>query len=84
MKITPIGAAGREVTASCYSVRTMNTRILVDCGRFQGGKKSEALNKPRLVPNRKFDAVILTYGEDAQRAALAKMMAMGEVIDLSA
>ena len=45
MKITPIGAAGGEVTGSCYSVQTKHARILVDCGLFQGGKKSEALNR---------------------------------------
>ena len=62
MKITPLGAAGGEVTGSCYSVQTKNARILVDCGLFQGSKKSEALNRPPVMPNRKLDAVILTHG----------------------
>jgi metallo-beta-lactamase family protein len=61
MKITLIGAAGGEVTGSCYSVQTGRSRILVDCGLFQGGRQSEALNRPPLAPNRKCDSVILTH-----------------------
>jgi metallo-beta-lactamase family protein len=53
MKITLVDAAGGEVTGSCYIVQTKQARVLVDCGLFQGGKKSEALtvkmiNAPRL------------------------------------
>lgn len=62
MKIIPIGAAGGEVTGSCYSIETKSARILVDCGLFQGGKKSEALNRPPGSPNRRLDAVVLTHG----------------------
>src|SRR6188472_3880661 len=62
MKITLVGAAGGEVTGSCYIVETKQARILVDCGLFQGGKKSEALNRPPTTPNRKLDAVLLTHG----------------------
>src|SRR5262249_23573188 len=62
MKITLVGAAGGEVTGSCYIVETKQARILIDCGLFQGGKKSEALNRPPTTPNRTLDAVILTHG----------------------
>lgn len=62
MKIRIIGAAGGEVTGSAYMVETKRARILVDCGLFQGGKKSEALNKPPTKPNPKMDAVLLTHG----------------------
>jgi predicted metal-dependent RNase len=41
MKITLIGAAGGEVAGSCYIVQTKQSRVLVDCGLFQGGKKSD-------------------------------------------
>ena len=51
MKITLIGAAGGEVTGSCYIVQTKQARILVDYGLFQGGKKSETLNRPPSTPN---------------------------------
>jgi metallo-beta-lactamase family protein len=57
MKITLIGVAGGEVTVSGYSVQTKQARILVDWALFQGGKKSEALNRPPMTPNRRLDAV---------------------------
>ena len=57
MKISIIGAAGGEVTGSCYVVQTKQARVLVDCGLFQGGKKSEMLNRPRTATNRRLDAV---------------------------
>ena len=62
MKIRLIGAAGGEVTGSAYVVETTRARVLVDCGMFQGGKKSEALNRPPVKPNGKLDAVLLTHG----------------------
>ncbi len=93
LKIIPVGAAGGEGTGACYNVQTKNARILEDCGLFQGGKKSEALNRPPIAPKCKVDAVLLAHGEDEQRAALAKLIqqkfrlpsqspAMGEVIEL--
>jgi metallo-beta-lactamase family protein len=77
MKITPIGAAGGEVTGSCYSVQTARARILVDCGLFQGGKKSEALNRPPLAPNRRCDAVLLTHGHLDHTGRLPLLAKMG-------
>ncbi len=62
MKIRVIGAAGGEVTGSAYMVETKQARVLVDCGLFQGGKKSESLNRPPANPNRKLDSVLLTHG----------------------
>ena len=61
MKITIVGAAGGEVTGSAYYVQTKTASILVDCGLFQGGKKSEALNRPPTGPKQKLDAVLLTH-----------------------
>jgi metallo-beta-lactamase family protein len=62
MKIKIIGAAGGEVTGSAYLIETKEARVLVDCGMFQGGKKSEALNRPPVRPNKKLDAVLITHG----------------------
>ena len=44
MKITCHGAAGC-VTGSCYLLTTSESRILVDCGLFQGGKEADAKNR---------------------------------------
>ena len=62
MKIRIVGAAGGEVTGSADYVQTKTASVLVDCGLFQGGKKSEALNRPPTTPKQKIDAVLLTHG----------------------
>lgn len=62
MKIKVIGAAGGEVTGSAYMVESNGSCVLVDCGLFQGGKKSEALNRPPAKPNPRLNAVLLTHG----------------------
>jgi len=61
MKITVVGAAGGEVTGSAYYVQSKSSSLLVDCGLFQGGKRSEALNRPPTGPRQKLDAVLLTH-----------------------
>jgi metallo-beta-lactamase family protein len=61
MKITMNGAAGGEVTGSAYYVQTDKARVLVDCGMFQGGRKSEARNRPPTTARQRLDAVLLTH-----------------------
>src|SRR5215467_880590 len=61
MKITIVGAAGGEVTGSAYYVQTQKSSVLVDCGLFQGGKKSESLNRPPTGVKQRLDAVLLTH-----------------------
>ncbi len=61
MKLTFLGAA-RTVTGSCQMVETYGTRILVDCGMFQGRAKEEALNEqPLPVKPSEIDYVLLTH-----------------------
>ena len=82
MKITLVGAAGGEVTGSCYIIETRQARILIDCGQFQGGKKSEALNRPPTAPNFILDAVLLTHAHldhTGRLPLLARMGYMGPV-----
>ena len=77
MKITLIGAAGGEVTGSCYIVQTKQARILIDCGQFQGGKKAEALNRPPTAPNLTLDAVLLTHAHLDHTGRLPLLAKMG-------
>ncbi|RIW14476.1 MBL fold metallo-hydrolase [Algoriphagus lacus] len=63
MKIKLFGAAGGEVTGSCYLVKTEKSAILIDCGMFQGGKDSEAKNLlPEGAKPDQVQAVLLTHG----------------------
>ncbi len=77
MKIRVIGAAGGEVTGSAYLVEAGRSRVLVDCGMFQGGRKSEALNRPPAKPNMKLDAVLLTHGHLDHSGRLPLLAQMG-------
>ena len=63
MKLTFLGAAADIVTGSSYLVETSSSRLLVDCGLFQGGNKVEGMNKihPSVRPA-SLDAVVLTHG----------------------
>lgn len=63
MKIKLFGAAGGEVTGSCYLVQTDKSAILIDCGMFQGGRDSEAKNlMPEGAKPDQVQAVLLTHG----------------------
>lgn len=61
MKITVVGAAGGEVTGSAYLVQTSQSRVLVDCGLFQGGKKTESKNRLPPRTRSRLDAVLITH-----------------------
>ncbi len=59
--ITFLGATG-TVTGSKYLLEADDTRVLVDCGLFQGKKKLRLSNwKPFPVDAASLDAVLLTH-----------------------
>jgi metallo-beta-lactamase family protein len=62
MQLTLYGAA-HEVTGSCNLIEHNATRLLIDCGMFQGGERSIRRNSipARLAP-KELDAVLLTHG----------------------
>ncbi len=61
LTFTCLGAAG-SVTGSKHLLSFQDTRLLVDCGLFQGFKNLRELNwKPLTVAPRDIDAVILTH-----------------------
>ena len=61
LTFTCLGAAG-SVTGSKHLLSFDNTRLLIDCGLFQGFKNLRELNWKRLpVEPKEIDAVILTH-----------------------
>lgn len=61
MKIHIFGAAGGEVTGSCYQLETSQAKVIIDCGLFQGGKVTEALNLEAIPDIQSVSAVLLTH-----------------------
>ncbi|MBI5783587.1 MAG: MBL fold metallo-hydrolase [Gammaproteobacteria bacterium] len=61
MDIQFLGAA-REVTGSCFLVRSGDRQLLIDCGLIQGAPADEARNRAAFAFDpRAIDAVILTH-----------------------
>jgi len=54
--------ADRSVTGSCHLVECAGTRLVVDCGLYQGGREIEEENaKPFGFDPRKIDLLLLTH-----------------------
>ena len=61
MELEFFGAAG-EVTGSCHILRVGKSRVLLDCGMIQGGRRSEERNaEPFPFSASKIDAVVLSH-----------------------
>jgi metallo-beta-lactamase family protein len=72
-----LGAAG-TVTGSRHLVASGDTRILVDCGLFQGLKNLRELNwEPMEVPGRDVDAIVLTHGHLDHSGCLPRFVREG-------
>jgi metallo-beta-lactamase family protein len=77
VRLTFHGAA-RTVTGSCMEFSHGNSRILVDCGLFQGSRSLEDLNRePPDFDPRKIDAVVLTHAHIDHSGLLPRLVAGG-------
>lgn len=77
MRISFHGAT-REVTGSCYLVETAETRLLIDCGLYQGGSFCSSKNMdPFAFDPSTIDAVIVTHAHLDHIGRLPKLVKEG-------
>jgi len=71
------GAAG-TVTGSCFLLEAGDSRVLVDCGMFQGSKTEKQLNyEPFPFPADTVDCVLLTHAHIDHSGLLPKLTKAG-------
>ncbi len=70
--------AARTVTGSCMELRSGDSRVLVDCGLYQGSRSLEAFNlEPFDFDPGQIDAVVLTHGHIDHSGLLPRLAAEG-------
>jgi metallo-beta-lactamase family protein len=76
-QLTFMGAA-RTVTGSRFLVETAESRVMVDCGLFQGLKELREMNwKPLPVPPASIDAVVITHAHLDHAGYLPRLVSEG-------
>jgi len=73
-----IFGAGKEVTGSCFALETKESKILIDCGMFQGGKEMVRMNYEDFgfSPNQ-YSALILTHAHLDHCGRIPKLVKFG-------
>ena len=73
-----IHGAAQTVTGSCLEFHSGQSRLLVDCGLFQGSRTLEALNhEPPAYETGALDAVILSHAHIDHSGLLPRLAAQG-------
>ena len=76
-KLTFLGAAG-VVSGSRHLLETDRSRILIDCGLFQGEKRLRLRNwEPLGVPPQSIDTVVLTHAHIDHSGWLPRLVREG-------
>lgn len=77
MKVSFHGGA-REVTGACYLLESGQTRLLVDCGMFQGSKECEDHNFEKFhFDPRALDALVVTHAHLDHVGRIPKLVREG-------
>jgi metallo-beta-lactamase family protein len=77
MQVTCLGAT-RTVTGSCFLLEHADTRFLVDCGMFQGGKAIEKINySPGTYRPQDIKNILLTHAHMDHSGLIPKMVKEG-------